>query len=121
MSKFRVKVAFKEWVRMTYGYEYPTKGVKFLYITLDAPNAPAAREEVKRRLSLMDIDGHAEDVTEVITEVVTDVSGNDADPSGVGATPYLRGRSSASCAEAVAGVAQEGSSEDAGRGNADLP
>lgn len=115
MSKFRIKVAFKEWVRMTSGYEYPTKGVQFMYITLDAPDAPAAREEVKRRLLLMDIDGHAEDVTEVVTVYRPDVSGDGAGSPGVYASPHLRGESAASGAETVEGVAEDGSIEDAGR------
>lgn len=65
--RFRYKIAFKEWIRLTSGYEYQGSGVKIMYLTVDAEDSTQGREEARRRLTLMEIDGHIEDVEYIKT------------------------------------------------------
>lgn len=65
MPKWRVRVAVKEWLKMTSGYEYPAKGVEIMYITVDAEDFRDARDQAANRLVLMELEGHVEDAEEV--------------------------------------------------------
>lgn len=64
MTKYRVKVAVKEWIKLTSGYEYPSPGVKIMFITVEAVSPTEARETARKNLALMELEGHVEDVDE---------------------------------------------------------
>lgn len=53
MPKFRVKCVIKEWIRSTSGSEYPSSGVKIMYMTVVSEDYNEAIIEARRRLKLM--------------------------------------------------------------------
>jgi len=61
LRKYTFKVSFKEWIKSTSGYDHRSSGVKFMRITVEAGSLSEAREEAKKKLLLIGIEGNIEE------------------------------------------------------------